>query len=159
MGVVGLAVRVDGHQHPVVPAAALENQLFGLHQNVAVAAAAQRRAGRARARQRGDPVGQFVVLRRFDGGTQRVIPALFLALDAPLAAVIHRRNAGHTEQQAVGGFQAVFVGEDAGDAGHIMVVQKAHGMFAGVQAPRFTAELPVEAVRNFVHVAGVEAGI
>ena len=46
VGVKRIAVRVDGHQHPLTVGVALKNQLLRLDQHIAVAAPAQRLAAR-----------------------------------------------------------------------------------------------------------------
>ena len=45
--VIGVAIRVDGHQNALAVGIALKNQLAGLYQYIAVAAPAQRFAGTA----------------------------------------------------------------------------------------------------------------
>ena len=159
MGGKRAAVGVDGYQHALTIGTALKNQLFGLHQHVAVAAIAQGAAGRAGVGQRGDPGGQVGFLGALNGRTQGGVAVALVALHAPLAAVVDSGHAGHTKQQAVDRFQAVFIRQNRCNARYIVVIHKAKQVLAGVQAPLLTAKLAVQAVADLVHVARVEAGI
>lgn len=80
VGVKRIAVRVDGHQHPLTVGVALKNQLLRLDQHIAVAAPAQRLAARVGVGQRRDPGGQVVLLAstagRSVGSPLRLSPSM-----------------------------------------------------------------------------------
>ena len=103
VGVKRIAVRVDGHQHPLTVGIALKNQLLGLDQHIAVTAPAQRLAARVGVGQRRDPGGQVVLLGLLHRRAQRRVAVALVALHAPFTAVVDRRHTGHTEQQTVDG--------------------------------------------------------
>ena len=63
VGHIGLAVRIDGHQHPLPLCFPLKNDLPVGEQDVAVAAAAQGGAPPPGGGQLGDPAGEIVPLR------------------------------------------------------------------------------------------------
>ena len=136
-------VGVDGHQHPLLRAGALEDQLPVGEQYVPIAAMAQGGAVPLGAGQLGDEVGQVVPFGLLQSGAQGGIPVPFLPPDAPLAAIVHRRDPGHTEHQGIGGAEVIRVGELAGDAGHVVVVQEGQQVGALVQGPLLRAKLAV----------------
>ncbi len=81
-----------------------------------------------------------------------------LSLDAPLAAVVHRRNAGHPEEDAISGPQMFFIGKHTGDTLYIVVVQEAQKMLPLIQCPVFRPELPGQRVPDLKEVHGVKTG-
>ena len=103
MSGVGLAVGVDGHQHPLALRRPLENALAVGQHHIAVAAIAQGGAFSVGIGQLCDIVRQLHPFRRFYLRPQgRVGVAALDARHAPLAAVIDGGHAGHPEQQGVG---------------------------------------------------------
>ena len=143
MGVEGLVVGVDGHQHPLLRAGPLENQLPVGEQHIPIAAIAQGGAVSFGVGQFGEEIGEVVPLGALQSGAQGGVPVLFLPPDAPLAAIVHRRDPGHTEHQGIGRAQVVRVVQLAGDAGHVVVVQEGQQVGALVQGPLLRAKLAV----------------
>ena len=71
-------------------------------------------------------VRQVVPLRLFKRRPQVIVTAAgLLSQRAPFAAVVQTGNARHTEKQAVNQGQVFGIGQDAGGAGHVVVVRKA----------------------------------
>ena len=158
MGGIGRAVRVHRHQDPLPLDGPLKDNLPVGQHHVPVRAIAEGAAAPAGLRHFGDPVRQIAPLRHFHIGPQGVVPVGLAALDAPLAAVVHRRHARHAEEQAVGGDQVLGIVQAAGDPLHIVVVQEAEQMLALVEGPVLRPELPGQAVADLKEIHGVEAG-
>ena len=63
-------------------------------------------------------------------GTQSRIPLTLICFCTPFTAVVHTRNARHTEAQCVDQRQMLFVGQVACNPADIMVIYEAEQMFA-----------------------------
>ena len=122
VGGIGSTVGVHRHQDPLPVRGPLEDDLLVGEDHVAVGAIAQRPAVLVGVGQTGDKRRQIAALRRLQGRAEGVVALGLLSLHAPLAAVVHRRDAGHTEENAVGRAEVVPVGKDAGNALHVVVV-------------------------------------
>ena len=148
---------VDQHDHALVVGAALERKLPRGHAKLGVVAPAQGLAGVAGLRKRTDPIGELVPLGLLEGRAQLVVAEVLLALDAPLAAVVHAGNAAHAKQDAVQRTQLALVVQLGGDTRNVVVIGKVEQVLAGVEVPRVAAALAFERVGHLVHVGRVHA--
>ena len=90
---VWLGVRVEGAEHALAVRLALEDVLPVREQHLGVAALAQGAGLIARGDEGGDELRELIALRALERGAQAPVAVLFLALEAPLAAVV---DAGDT---------------------------------------------------------------
>ena len=104
---------------------------------------------------------QLVGRRLIERRSQRpvTIGAALFARNPPLAAIVDARNARHAKEHAISGAQTGLVGKDARQARHIVVVDKRQQMLAAINAPRVTAKLAVQRVRDLEHIDRVKAGV
>ena len=156
---VGLVVNIDRNQHALVLANALPDALLVGQHDLLEVAVAERLTLLVRFGQRGDPVGQLVPHRRLERGAQRVVTLVLFARSAPLAAVIHARDARHAEQQRVDQRQVPGVLQDGCNAGDIVVIHKAQKVLAAVQRPVFRAELAQQGMGDLKQVHAVHGGV
>ena len=156
---IGLIGGIDRNKDALAVIIALQNALLiGQHRNSQVAVAESLTALVCLSKPCNQR-GQFIEFRLVEAGTQCRVAVLFVAVNAPFAAVVYARDTGHPEQQRIDQRQMGRIGENACDAGHIVIVGKIEQMQTAVHAPLLRAEAVFERVADLKEVHRIEAGI
>ena len=151
---------IDRHEDALAVGLPLEYKLVVGDHDVVVGSVAEGVAFPANGDQLFDQVCQLIRLRLLEAGAQCVVVVRrFLAFLAPLASVINAGDARHSEEQPVSQRDMLFVGQDRGQPGDVVVVRERHQMLAPVNAPLLRTVLAVQGVCDLEHVHAVEAGV
>src|SRR5699024_12749248 len=78
---------------------------------------------------------------------------------APLTAVIDTGNTRHAHHKPISKRKMIFVIQNSGNPGHVMVINKIHEMFSPVKTPLLGPVLTLEGMSNFKHIHRVKAGV
>ena len=123
MSGVGLAVRVDGNQHPFALRSPLKDALSVRQHNGTEAAVIQRLRGLLRIGKLSDEFRQLILQRLLKAGTKRRIPVALVPLRAPFASIIDTGDPRHGEHQRIDQRQMPWFLQHARDAGDIVVIR------------------------------------